>query len=180
MNNTVKTALGGMCIALSCAIMMCASLIPVLTYAIPAMAGVIVLLIQAECNWKWALGVYFGTAVVSALVVPEKEAVIIYIALLGYYPVFKTLLDKPKRIISIVIKSVYFLAVIVAAYFVMIKLFGISTELLDETQKYLIPVILIFGLAAFLMYDWALELFEIMYYRKWQKRFRKIFKNKRR
>ena len=77
MKNTVKTALGGMCIGLSAALMMLSSVIPFLTYAIPAMAAILVMFMRIECDWKWGLGVYFGTAIVSALVVHEKEAVAI-------------------------------------------------------------------------------------------------------
>lgn len=174
--NTLMTALGGMCIALSAAIMMCSSIIPFLTYAIPAVAGLLILFMQAECGWKWALAVYVGTSIVCALVVPEKEAVGIYIAVLGYYPLLKIVLDKPKKVISIILKSIFFVVVIVAAYIIMMKVFGISTELLEETGKIIIPVLIVSGLAAFLLYDRALTLFEIAYYRKWQRKFRKIFR----
>ena len=114
MKYTVKTALGGMCIGLSAALMMLSSVIPFLTYAIPAMAALLVLFIRVECDWKWALGVYVGTSVVSALVVPEKEAVAIYIALIGYYPLIKVLLDKPPKVIGYIIKALFFTGVIIA------------------------------------------------------------------
>ena len=176
MKNTVKTALGGMCIAVSVAIMFTASLTPFLTYAIPAAAGLIILFMQTECNWKWALGVYFGTSVLCAVLVPEKEAVGIYIAMFGYYPMLKEIFDKPKKAISIVIKSLYFIVVIVASYYVMMRVFGISTDLLKEAGKYMIPALVALGLVAFLLYDRALTMYKIAYYRKWQKKFRKIFK----
>lgn len=179
MNNTVKTALGGMCIAVSAAIMLLSSLIPFLTYAIPALAAVLILFIRVECNWKWALGVYAGTSIVCAFFVPEKEAVGIYIALTGYYPILKLLLDKPKKIISMIIKSVYFVVVIILTYVIMMRVFGISTELLEETGKFVIPVLVVLGLVAFLLYDYALNNMEILYYRKWQKRFRKMFKKRK-
>ena len=108
MKNTVKTALGGMCIGLSAALMMLSSVIPFLTYAIPAMAAILVMFMRIECDWKWGLGVYFGTAIVSALVVPEKEAVAIYIALIGYYPLLKILFDKLPKIVGYIVKAVFF------------------------------------------------------------------------
>lgn len=176
MKNTVKTALGGMCIGLSAALMMLSSVIPFLTYAIPAMAAILVMFMRIECDWKWGLGVYFGTAIVSALVVPEKEAVAIYIALIGYYPLLKILFDKLPKIVGYIVKAVFFVGVTVATYYIIMHVFGISTELLEDTQGFMIPLLAVLGLAAFIMYDIAIEKLEIAYYRKWQKQFRKLFK----
>lgn len=177
MKPSVKTALGGMCIALSTAIMLASSIIPFMIYAIPGVASLLILFMMSECDKKWALGVYFGTSAVSAMLVPEKEAVIIYIAVLGYYPVLKTVLDKIKsKLLRGVVKSVFFLGIITAAYLSMIYIFSISTELLEEAEKYYIPILYVLGLAAFLLYDRALGMFELAYYRKWQKKVRKMLK----
>ncbi len=167
-----------MCIALTAAIMMMSSLIPFLTYAVPAMAALVILFVQAELNSKWAFGVYVGASIICALVVPEKEAVGIYISLLGYYPILKNIFDKPKKYISILIKSVFFVAVIIASYSVMMFVFGISTELLEESGKYVVPVLVCAGLAAFLLYDRTLTVFEIRYYRRWQRKLRKIIRKR--
>ena len=168
-----------MCIALSVVIMLSSSLLPTLTYAIPAIAALLVLFMQIECNSKWASAVFVGTSVISAIVVPYKEAVGIYIALLGYYPLIKTLFDKPKnKYISLLIKSVFFTVVIVATYWVMMHVFGISTELLEESEKFFVPVLVVLGLAAFLLYDKSMTMLEITYYRKWQRTVRKLFKRR--
>lgn len=176
MKYTVKTALGGMCIGLSTALMLLSSVIPFLIYSIPALAAVLVLFIRVECGSKWAFGVYVGTSVLSALLVPEKEAVAIYIALLGYYPLLKILFDKLPKIIGYIVKGVFFTAVIIATYYIIMRFFGISTELLEETQSFMIPLLVVLGLTAFLIYDVAIEKLEIAYYRRWQKQFRKLFK----
>ncbi len=178
MKYTVKTALGGMCIGLSAALMLLSSVIPFLTYAIPALAALLVLFMRVECNWKWALAVYVGTSAVCALVVPEKEAVAIYIALVGYYPLLKLLLDKIPKIIGYIVKAVFFVGVIVATYYIIMHVFGISTELLEETGGYMIPLLVVLGLAAFILYDVAIDKLEIAYYRRWQKQFRKLFKKR--
>ena len=177
MKVSVKTALGGMCVALSAAVMLMSSVIPFMIYAIPGMASLLILFMMDECSKKWALGVYFCTSAVTAILVPEKEAVAIYIALLGYYPVLKTLIDRIKlKPLRIAVKAVFFLVIITAAYLVLIFIFGISSEMLKETEKVFIPILYVAGLAAFLLYDRALEMFELTYYRKWQKKLRKILK----
>lgn len=177
MKVSVKTALGGMCVALSTALMLMSSVIPFMIYAIPGIASLLILFMMDECSKKWALGVYFCTGAVTAMLVPEKEAVAIYIAVLGYYPVLKTVIDKIKiRPLRITVKAVFFLAIITAAYLIMIFAFGISSEMLEETEKVFIPVLYVLGLAAFLLYDRALEMFELTYYRKWQKKLKKLLK----
>ncbi len=176
MKNTVKTALGGMLIAMSVAIMMMSSLIPFLTYSIPAIAALFVMFMRIECNWKWAMAVYVGTSIVSAFVAPEKEAVAIYIAVVGYYPILKVPLDKLNKIVSIIVKGSIFVVVIVASYVVMMRVFSISTELLEETNKFMIPLLVVLGLITFLLYDYALGNLEIVYYRKWQRNIRKILR----
>ncbi len=178
MKNTLKTAMGGMCIALSTALMLMSSIVPTLTYAIPGMAALLVLFMLVEFDWKWALGVYIGTSIVCALVVPGKEAVGIYIALLGYYPLVKRFFDKPKKWLSIIIKAVFFTVVIIATYVVMMQVFGISTELLEESEKFMLPILVILGLAAFMLYDRAMMMLEIAYYRKWQRTVRKLFRKR--
>lgn len=179
MNTTVKTALGGMCIALSTAIMMMSSMLPYLTYAIPGIAALLVLFMQIECNPRWAAGVFVGTSIVCAIVVPYKEAVGIYIAVLGYYPLIKPFFEKIKnKYITILIKAVFFTVVIVATYMVMMYVFGISTELLEEGEKFFIPILVVLGLVAFLLYDSAMTMLEIRYYRKWQRTVRKLFRRR--
>lgn len=176
MKYTVKTALGGMCIGLSAALMMLSSVIPFLTYAIPAMAALLVLFMRIECNWKWALSVYIGASVICALVVPEKEAVAIYIALVGYYPLLKLVFDKLPRVLGYAVKSVFFVGMIIGIYYVIMHVFGISTELLEDTQGFMIPLLVVLGLVTFIIYDVALDKLELAYYRRWQKQLRKIFK----
>ena len=109
---------------------------------------------------------------------PEKEAVAIYIALLGYYPLIKLLLDKLPKLVGYVVKGAFFTGVIIATYYIIMHAFGISTELLEEAQGFMIPLLVVLGLAAFIMYDVAIEKLEIAYYRKWQKQFRKVFKKR--
>lgn len=165
-----------MCIGLSAALMMLSSVIPFLTYAIPAMAALLVLFMRIECNWKWALSVYVGSSIVCALVVPEKEAVAIYIALVGYYPLLKLIFDKLPRVVGYVVKSVFFVGMIIGIYYVIMHVFGISTELLEDTQGFMIPLLVVLGLVTFIIYDVALDKLELAYYRRWQKQLRKIFK----
>jgi hypothetical protein len=50
--------------------------------------------------------------------------------------------------------------------------------LLEESERYLLPFIVVLGIVAFMLYDKALMMLEIAYYRKWQRTVRKIFRKR--
>ena len=85
--NSTKTAIGGIIAALSIVLMLLTSAIPTLTYAIPAIAGLLLVIIVIEVNKKWAFGVYFVVGVLSMLLVADKEAAVMYVMFFGYYPI---------------------------------------------------------------------------------------------
>lgn len=167
-----------MAVALGTVFMLLASMLPFFEYAVPAAAGIIILFVQTELKKPWALGVYAATSLLGVFVVPNKEAVGIYIALFGIYPILKSFFDKPPKVISYILKTVYFVIDVVAAYFIMIKLLFISSaqELMEDVTKVTLPILIVCGLAAFLVYDRALMLFERNYKIKYQKYVLKLFR----
>lgn len=178
MRNSFKTALSGMAVALGTVFMLLASMLPFFEYAVPAAAGMLVLFIQAELNKGWAAGVYAATSLLGVFVVPNKEAVGMYIALFGLYPIIKSYFDRLPKVLSYVFKSLYFVADVVAVYYIMIKLLFISSasELLEDMTKFTLPILLVCGLVAFIIYDRALMLLEKMYKQKYHKFVMKLFK----
>lgn len=177
MKSSVKTALGGMCVAVSVALMLVSSVIPFMIYTIPGVASLLILFMMTECNKKWSFGVYVCTCLVSLMIVPEKEAVAIYIGVLGYYPILKTFIDKIKpRVLNCLVKIIFFLAVAAGTYYILIKVFGISSEMIEESERFLLPVLVVLGTVAFLLYDRVIMLFEAAYLKKWQKNIQKLLK----
>lgn len=71
--NSTKTAIGGIIAALSIVLMLLTSAIPTLTYAIPAIAGLLLVIIVIEVNKKWAFGVYFVVACSRCCLLPIKR-----------------------------------------------------------------------------------------------------------
>ena len=61
MKNTKKITLCGIFVALSVAIML-VSYFPYLTYSVPAVAGLCIMVIVIEYNWKWAFLGYLASA----------------------------------------------------------------------------------------------------------------------
>ncbi len=170
-----------MAVALGTVFMLLASMLPFFEYAVPAAAGLIILFVQAELKKPWALGVYAATSLLGVFVVPNKEAVGMYIALFGIYPVLKSFFDKPPKALSYILKTFYFVIDVTAVYYIMINLLFISSaqELVEDMTKIMYPVLIICGLAAFLLYDRALMLFERNYKIRYHKTVMKIFRQRK-
>lgn len=178
MKTTSKTALSGMAVALGTVVMLLASAIPTLEYAIPAFAGFMVLFILVELDVGWAAGVYTATSLLGIFLVPNKEAVGMYVALFGVYPIVKFYVDRLPKAVAYIIKSVFFVVMAVSVYYLMIKVFGIAAELLEDMNKITLPLLLIFGLVAFLVYDRAMSMIAVKYKLKYHKYVVRMFKRK--
>ncbi len=177
MRQSSKTALGGIIAALSISIMFMVSVVPFLTYALPAAAAVLLIPIIIEINKKWALGVYLSVSILALLILPNKEVAVIYAAFFGYYPILKSFLEnKLKKVPEWVFKLIIFDGTISVSYFLMMKFMGVTIDELDSFGAFAIPILLGLGTISFILYDYALTKIVSLYIFKWQHRFRKIFK----
>ena len=94
MKQSSKCAIGRIVAALSLVLMISVAIIPFLTYALPAAAGVLIIFIVIEIDKKWAFGVYSTVAILGMILVPEKEVAVMYLVLFGYYPIIKALIEE--------------------------------------------------------------------------------------
>lgn len=177
MKKTSKIALSAVFAALSVALMALVSIIPNLELALPAISGLFVAVIVIEVDKKWALGVWAAVSVLSLIVVPNKEAAIIYAVFFGYYPVLKSVFEsKTPRAVEYIIKVLTFAGVMTLSYFLMIKFMGIDPDLPDFLGKWAIPAIALLGIIAFLLYDYALSKLITFYCLRLSSKLRKILK----
>lgn len=176
--NSTKTAVGGIIAALSIVLMMLTSVIPTLTYALPAISGVLLIVVVIEVDKKWATGVYFVVGLLSMLLLADKEAAVMYVMFFGYYPIIKAVFEqKLNKTLSWIIKFLVFNASMILAFLIITYVFNIPFE---EMKKY--GVVAAWGLLAmgnfvFLVYDIALSRLVTLYLLKWRKHFRRIFKS---
>ncbi len=150
------TALCGMVTALSVVIMLASTLLPVLMYVLPIITSLGVLFISELSGKKWALGIYLSTAVLSMILLTDKETALTYTAFFGYYPLVKTPLEKLPRVVAWIVKFIVFNCAAVFIGFVGVWLFGVSGEEYSEFGRLTIPLLLVLANAAFLVYDLAL------------------------
>lgn len=180
-----KTALGAMATALS-VVLLIPTALDLLYIALPAAAGIIVLFCVIELSKGWAFGVYAATSLISVLVVPNKEAVVLYILFFGYYPILKGLIEGKikNRVLEYVIKVLIFNVAVFSAEFVFFKIMNIPlTEFLDVEEgsllsKYILPILFAIANVMFFFLDYLYTASATLYISRWQKVFRKTFRLK--
>ena len=138
--------------ALALVIMNMFGLIPVATYACPSLVIILLSVVLRLCGrrigWAW----YGAVAILSALLAPDKEAAAIFVVL-GYYPMLKPVFEKTRM--PNTCKYLYFNAVILVTYWLLINLMGL-TEIAKEFAEMgmlFVAVTLLMGNMIFQMLD---------------------------
>ena len=174
MKTSVKVALGGVVAALSLVLMFLCSVIPFGTFAFPTFAGILLILLVINLGYGYAVAVYFVTAVLSFLLVTDKEAVLYYTAFLGFYPIIKSLIERiPSKIVQYIVKFALFNVCIIAAFFIGTLVLYIPKESFTLFGVYLPWVFLIIGNIFFILYDLCVTRLVTIYLIKWHNRFNK-------
>lgn len=175
MKNTKKITLCGMMAALSVVVML-TSHFPYLTYAIPALAGLFIMVSLIECGVVWSVGTYIASAVIIAIV-GELEASILYIMLLGYYPIVKSLIERiNKQLVEWIIKIFGFNIVAIVFYYVSSGLFNIPFDGFGNFGKYSSLVFLLLCNIVFVVYDIGISRVASYYMIKLHDRVKRILK----
>lgn len=177
MKQSSKCAIGGIVAALSLVLMISIAIVPFLTYALPAIAGALIAFVVTEIDRKWAFGVYAAVSILGIFLVPDKEVAVMYLALFGYYPILKTIIEeKVNKVLGWILKVLVFLSTMVVSYWLMIKLMGLTIDEMDEYGIWAVPILLGTGLFAFILYDIAMSKIVLIYNVKWKKYFHRYFK----
>ncbi|MBR4450375.1 MAG: hypothetical protein IKS39_00890 [Clostridia bacterium] len=177
MKQSSKCAIGGIVAALSLVLMISVAVVPFLTYALPAVAGAMMVFAVMEINKKWAFGIYVTVAILGIFLVPDKEVAVMYLAFFGYYPILKALIEsKCRGVIEWALKLLSFLVTMVVSYYLMIKFMGVTIDETETWGRWAIPILLGMGTFAFIIYDIALSKLVYIYNLKWRKHFKRYFK----
>ena len=152
-NNAAKQmALGGMMAAVAVVLMALGGMIPLNTFLCPIWCMMLLRFVLHMCGKRVAWAWYGAVAILSLLLGPDKEAAAIF-AVLGYYPILKPRLDKLK--LGLVLKLALFNVVILAMYWVLIRILGMDQIASDYAEMGIImtAVMLILGNVTFWMLD---------------------------
>lgn len=180
MRRTTKSiAFGGVLSGLAVVLMFLTGIFPFAEYALPAMAGALLIIMVIEYGYRYALLCYFAVAVLSLLIGPNKEAAVLFAGFFGYYPILKGILERiKKRQIEWILKMTVFNAAVVLFYLVVVYLFGM-TEVLEDFGMFGQWGIVVFWLAGnvvFILYDILLTRLIGMYFQYFKPKFLKKLK----
>ena len=152
MKQNVKITLCGITVALS-VVFMLLSYFPYFTYAVPAITGLLTMMLVIEINVKWAFAAYLAASVL-VFIFAEPESKLMYICLFGYYPILKALIERINRpVIEWLLKLAEFNAAALLIYMMFAEMFGVSTQDFGVLGKYDAYIFLGLANAVFVLYD---------------------------
>lgn len=172
---TIKVTCCGLLSALATVVLLFTNL-PMFTYTVPVMAGVFFIIPAIEFGTKWAFLSYAVTAIASVVLPTEKEALIVFIGILGYYPILKMVIERiGKRWMELVLKLAVFNVAIITSYALIIKLMGVNPFAIEGVGATLATsLFLLAGNVVFVILDYALTKVIVLYFIKLRKPIRKI------
>ena len=145
------------------AVFMLASYFPYLTYGIPAISGLFIMITVIEFGVKWGIISYIASAV-PVFFIAETESKLMYVFFFGFYPVIKAVLEKiGKRPLEILLKLAVFNASVLSVYMLFAGLFGIYLEDFGVMGKYGAYILLLLGNFVFILYDIAVSRMAMFY-----------------
>lgn len=172
---TARMALCGVLCGAGVLIIMSTALFTGLSYAIPMIAGALLLIPAIEFGSGTAAVAYAATGLLAVILPADKESALMYIFLFGFYPIIKKFFEMIKlRAVEYLLKLLYFNASGAAALLLASYVTGLPVN--DGTLgKWFYPVLLILGNICFFIYDRALTLAVTLYLSRLQPLLRKTF-----
>ena len=173
-----KIALGGMLGALTLVILMLGGMIPIATFCAPALGGIVILIAAAECGLRLGWTLYLAVSILALVLVPDKELAMMFICLMGYYPLLKARLEKIRsRLLRGTAKTLVFNGSIAAAYALLLTVFPLPAlkQEMNAMSKGFTALLIVLGNVTFWVYDLALVRVLQLYNLKLRPRLRRLY-----
>ena len=172
-----SVALCGVTVAVSVVLMLLGAIIPVAMFIAPAAGGILIGAVAEECGRRSAWTAFGAASVLGLLFVPDKETALVFVLLLGYYPLVKPRLDRLRLApVRLGAKLLLCNGAVAAQYALVLLLFP-ADEAAPTAQAAalaLAAVTLVLGNVAFLLLDRALASLLRVYRLLWQPRLHKM------
>ncbi len=149
-----RVALGGVLTALSLLLLYLATLVPSGRMGVVAVAGLVPGVGVVSGGFVTGFLCYAATGLLGFLLLPDKGCALLYVILLGLYPVLKGVIERLRKLpLELVLKLVFFNGVTSVLFFGFSKLFfPLLPELLHQ------PLYLyVAGNVVFLIYDFGVS-----------------------
>lgn len=152
-------ALGGLMAALAVVVMSLGGMIPVATYVCCVICMLLEKTVLMACGRRIAWAWYGAVAILGVLLGTDKEAAAVFVCI-GYYPILKPLFEKTG--FGMILKLLYFNVVILALYWCLIHVFGMSQLAAEfgDFGKIGLLILILLGNITFILVDRLLTMFE--------------------
>ncbi len=164
----------------SCAlalVVLLATFFPYATYALAALAGVVLIPASLELGTRYGVICYAVSALLALLLTPDIEAKILFVLFFGYYPCVQLRLNLLyPRPLAWFIKVLLFNAAVVGGYLWMLYAVGLPADAFSIGGINMPIVFWIAANAVFAVYDIALCRVAAMYRVRLHPMIRKLFK----
>ena len=152
------------------------SYFPYFTYAVPAISGVLTLVVLIEINGKWPLFTYVVTAVLVFLFA-EPEAKFMYILFFGYYPLLKAVIERIRsRVVQYLLKFAVFNSAIFIIYGILSSIIGVDISEFGQYGIIGIACMLLLANVTFYLYDVVLVRVANLYMQMVHPKLKKVLK----
>ncbi len=165
-NYAKHIAISAMLTALICVILSLGSLFETLDLSFATISSLIIWIALLEFGKKTAWGIYFPSGLISALFLPSKFPALFFICITGWYPMFKSTIQKRiknKKLLTLIKLLVFNITAISLTAFVYFfgALLGISLG--EEVTKVYIVIMLVLCNVAFIVTDILMDKLVIVY-----------------
>lgn len=176
LKNSVQLAVCSIITALSTVLLFLGGITFVLAYAMPMLVGLGMIMIKTTFGARSAWITYIATSLLSFILVTDKECMLMYVMLFGYYPIIKDTIDNIKhKPIIIAVKLIIFNSMLALCQIILFFVFGLP--FLEEGEgKYLIIIFAVLMNFLFIIYDKMIEAVKKLYKLKFEKRIKRLFK----
>lgn len=177
MRESSKAALGGIVSALAVVVMLSTYISPLLVYTAPPVAGLLLLIIINEIDYKWAIGTYAAISLLSVFIIADKESAIFFTLFFGHFPISATFIDRRLKsgIIKLFLKFTVFNISCASALALCIFVLGVSySDIFGETLMLTVLFIVLFEIL-FFVYNILVARLQELYILKFRKKIKKLF-----
>ncbi len=94
MSKTKRLTVSSLVAALCVAALSLTAVIPRVTLALTALAGIFPAVVIIACGFGWGVGTVIAAALIGLLLLPEKTAVLWFVLFFGHYPFWKLVIER--------------------------------------------------------------------------------------
>ncbi len=177
MRESSKAALGGIIAALAVAVMLSTYISPFLVYTAPPVAGLLLLIIINEIDYKWAIGTFTAISFLAAFLIADKESSVFFTLFFGHFPISASFINEKvkNRFLNFMLKLFVYNVSCFSALSICIFVLGINFEdIFGDTAAMAVLFILLFEIL-FFVYNILLERLQQLYVLRFSKKIKKLF-----